>query len=61
MPWIQAEAVKEGPPPQPDGGEPSKGCVVLIDEIDKAEPDVPNGLLEALGSGQFTPPGMGNQ
>lgn len=55
----QAEAVKEVPPPQPDGGEPSKGCVVLIDEIDKAEPDVPNGLLEALGSGQFTPQGLG--
>jgi MoxR-like ATPase len=26
---------------------------VLIDEIDKAEADVPNGLLEALGGGQF--------
>lgn len=33
----------------------SNGWVVLIDEIDKAESDVPNGLLEALGSGQFTP------
>ncbi|MGE0681676.1 MAG: AAA family ATPase [Candidatus Binatia bacterium] len=31
------------------------GWVVLIDEIDKAESDVPNGLLEALGAGQFTP------
>lgn len=31
------------------------GWVVLIDEIDKAESDVPNGLLEALGSVQFTP------
>lgn len=29
--------------------------VVLIDEIDKAESDVPNGLLEALGTVQFTP------
>lgn len=28
--------------------------VVLIDEIDKAEPDVPNDLLEALDRGQFT-------
>lgn len=34
-----------------------KGRVVLIDEIDKADSDVPNGLLEALGAGQFTPPG----
>jgi MoxR-like ATPase len=33
----------------------SNGWVVLIDEIDKAESDVPNGLLEALGAGQFTP------
>jgi hypothetical protein len=28
---------------------------VLIDEIDKADTDVPNGLLEALGSRRFTP------
>ena len=33
------------------------GWVVLIDEIDKAESDVPNGLLEALGSGEFQPLG----
>jgi MoxR-like ATPase len=33
------------------------GWVLLIDEIDKAESDVPNGLLEALGSQQFTPIG----
>ncbi len=32
------------------------GCVVLIDEVDKAEPDVPNGLLEVLGDHQFTLP-----
>lgn len=30
------------------------GTVVLIDEIDKADPDVPNNLLEALGSLSFT-------
>jgi len=29
--------------------------VLLVDEIDKAESDLPNGLLEALGAGQFTP------
>jgi MoxR-like ATPase len=29
-------------------------AVVLIDEIDKADPDVPNALLVPLGSGQFT-------
>ena len=38
----------------PEGTDPQHGRVVLIDEIDKAEADVPNGLLEALGAGQFT-------
>jgi MoxR-like ATPase len=32
------------------------GAVLLIDEIDKAEAEVPNGLLEALGSREFQPP-----
>ncbi len=31
------------------------GVVVLIDEIDKADSDVPNGLLEALGNHRFEP------
>ena len=44
-------------PQQPDGGKPDQGCLVLVDEIDKAETDVPNGLLEALGAGTFTPEG----
>lgn len=33
------------------------GVVILIDEIDKADRDLPNGLLEAFGSRQFTPHG----
>ena len=53
----QAGKVGLSPPPQADGGDPRNGCVVLIDEIDKAESDVPNGLLEALGAGSFTPQG----
>jgi MoxR-like ATPase len=32
------------------------GVVLLLDEIDKAEPDLPNGLLETLGQYQFTVP-----
>ena len=60
--WANAleQAIKVGqkPPSQADGGNPSNGCLVLIDEIDKAESDVPNGLLEALGSGSFAPPDM---
>jgi MoxR-like ATPase len=39
------------------GGNPAHGIVVLIDEIDKADADVPNGLLEALGARRFTPLG----
>ena len=35
----------------------SNGVVLLIDEIDKADPSFPNGLLEALGQRSFTPPG----
>jgi len=31
----------------------AKPVVVLIDEIDKADPDVPNGLLDAFGDGTF--------
>jgi MoxR-like ATPase len=44
-------------PTQQTSGAPELGRVVLIDEIDKADSDLPNGLLEALGSGTFTPPG----
>ncbi|MBN2441723.1 MAG: MoxR family ATPase [Spirochaetales bacterium] len=33
-----------------------KGSVLLIDEIDKADADLPNGLLETLGNGRFTIP-----
>jgi len=44
------------PPVQPVGWTPKQGCVVLIDEIDKAEAELPNGLLEALGNGGFHVP-----
>ena len=53
----RAKDVGISAPPQPDGGDPANGCLVLIDEIDKAEADVPNGLLEALGAGSFHPQG----
>ncbi|MCI5162474.1 MAG: AAA family ATPase [Candidatus Electrothrix sp. AX5] len=36
----------------------TNGTVVLIDEIDKADSSVPNGLLEVLGSNSFRPEGM---
>ena len=53
----QADRSGSGRPPQRDSGDWGKGCVVLIDEIDKAESEVPNGLLEALGAREFTPIG----
>lgn len=49
---LSAEAAGKAEPPRPPGvlrgtGRPN---VVLIDEIDKADPDVPNDLLVVLGS-----------
>jgi MoxR-like ATPase len=46
-------------PHAPNGWTPQKGLVLLIDEIDKAEPDLPNGLLEALANGAFEVPLLG--
>lgn len=57
----QAELVGDNSPETPIGWNPGDGCVVLIDEIDKAESDVPNGLLEALGTGVFRPRGRREQ
>ena len=55
----RAKNAKLKTPEQPAQWSKEKGgCVVLIDEIDKAESDVPNGLLEALGSSSFHPQGL---
>ncbi len=43
-------------PEPPKGWTPMQGGVVLIDEIDKADADLPNGLLETLGNGGFSMP-----
>ena len=37
-------------PEIPEGWQPEQGSVVLIDEIDKANAELPNGLLEILGN-----------
>lgn len=59
--WVgaveQAKQVQIQPPPQFDGGKWENGSVLLLDEIDKAESETPNGLLEALGAREFTPLG----
>jgi MoxR-like ATPase len=45
--------VPEANDPSPDEGD---NAVVLIDEIDKADPDIPNSLLVAFGALEFTVP-----
>jgi MoxR-like ATPase len=49
------QSLQVGAAKDPAGDHPnnSGGAVVLIDEIDKADPDVPNNLLDVLGSHQF--------
>ena len=51
-------------PPKPKGWTPTSdrpcGPVVLVDEIDKADPSVPNGLLESLGNEGFNTAQLGD-
>lgn len=59
--WESAEAQyqvgrKRVRKPQSTNWQSSLGSLLLIDEIDKADADVPNGLLEALGNGAFNVP-----
>lgn len=56
--WESAteRAGTRGAPWTPPGWHEGKGLVLLIDEIDKADPAVPNGLLEALGHSRFRVP-----
>lgn len=55
----QAQAQRAGAdvPVVPEGWTPERGAVVLVDEIDKADSAIPNGLLDALGHGRFEVPG----
>lgn len=43
-------------PPVCNGCSAENGVTVLLDEIDKADSSVPNGLLECLGNGAFHAP-----
>lgn len=54
----QAARLRMTAPVTPNAWQPADGCVLLIDEIDKAESDVPNGLLQALGASRFQPEGF---
>lgn len=52
----------DGPGAPPDGWSPeSDRVVLLIDEIDKADPDLPNALLEVLANLGFREPYGGTQ
>jgi MoxR-like ATPase len=48
-----ADAAVSDPAVDPDATFTSPRAVVLLDEIDKADPDVPNNLLVPLGSFEF--------
>lgn len=54
--WHLCTSPLQPVPAHPKGWQPSHGSVLLIDEIDKADTDLPNGLLETLGNGDFTVP-----
>jgi MoxR-like ATPase len=57
--WASALAIHPaGQPLTRAGWRVERGCVVLIDEIDKADSSVPNGLLDALGHQRITAPGQ---
>lgn len=54
---VEDRTVQNSATPQsPEDWTPKKGCVVLIDEIDKATADVPNNLLDVLDTGTITLP-----
>jgi MoxR-like ATPase len=55
----QAQRARTSEPLTPKEWTTVVGSVVLVDEIDKADASVPNGLLDALGHGRFDVPGHG--
>jgi MoxR-like ATPase len=57
--WNACANPPEPVPMRPSAWRPAQGSVLLIDEIDKADTDLPNGLLETLGNGDFTVPYLG--
>jgi MoxR-like ATPase len=64
--WGSADAQwnerKQGDKPEaPKGWNEEQGTVLLIDEIDKADPDLPNAFLELLGNRGFAVPYLGQR
>jgi MoxR-like ATPase len=56
--WDRAvvKGARRKPPEWKPDWQPEDGTVLLIDEIDKADPDLPNALLECFGNGEFHVP-----
>lgn len=52
---VTGSAIEVAAPDAPS----ANGVVVLVDELDKADASVPNGLLDALGHRGFDVPGVG--
>lgn len=50
----KAVEIKDAPADPGGGPKDADGAVILLDEIDKADPDVPNNLLVPLGSFEFS-------
>jgi MoxR-like ATPase len=50
---VALKGLAEEPSKELNTGRDADAAVVLIDELDKADPDVPNGLLVPLGSASF--------
>lgn len=53
-PELPADLVDPGTRPSHGGERDDEAAVMLLDEIDKADPDVPNDLLEVLDRQSFT-------
>lgn len=55
----EGQSFEDRPKPGPGHYDCEDACVLLIDEIDKAHPDIPNALLEVLNAGAFQVPATG--
>lgn len=58
--WNRCASPLQPVPERQDDWSPQQGSVLLIDEIDKADADLPNGLLETLGNDDFSVPYLKN-
>ena len=57
--WHACSSPPAPVPERPPQWQPRHGSVLLLDEMDKADSDVPNSLLETLGNNDFSVPYLG--